>query len=127
MSTPYTAQGILTYPPDDGESAAPRSATVSSQYDELACGKLQLVGADTHSVGFGTIETTGAKAIQIEVDSTAGAPVLAQFNGGGASGEIEISAGGFIIIASPSPTAAGVLSIDLVHTVDALVWVRILG
>jgi hypothetical protein len=127
MSTPFTAQGILTYPPDEGEAAADRTGTVQSQYDVKSEFELKLVGSGTHSVGFGTIDTTGAKAIMIELDTTAVAPVMVQLNSGGATGQLEISAGGFFIFASPNPTSNGVLAIDLVHTQDAKVWVRILG
>ncbi len=127
MSTPFVAQSILTYPPDDGEAAVDRSNTVNSSYDELAVAKLLLTGASTHSVDFGTIATEGAKAIQIEADSANTAAVMVQLNGGGAGGQWEISAGGHIGFSSPAPTALGVLSMDIVHTVDSTVWVRILG
>jgi hypothetical protein len=127
MSTPFTAQTILTYPPDDGEDARDHGNTVSSSYDELACAKLLLTGGGTHAVDFGTIDTTGAKAIQIEADAANTAAVMVQINGGGASGQWEVSAGGHIGFSSPTPTALGVLSMDIVHTVDSTVWVRILG
>lgn len=127
MSTPFTAQAVLTYPPDDGEDARPRSNTVSSSYVEEASFKYVLTGSGTKVVDFGSIDTNGAKAIQVEVDPSATAPVMVQVNGGGASGQIEVSAGGHWQLASPSPTTNGVLAMSLVHTVDAIVWVRILG
>jgi hypothetical protein len=127
MSTPFTASGVLTYPPDTGEAAADRPASVQGQFDEKSCHELNLTGAGTHNVGFGTIDTDGAKAVMVEVDTTASAPVMVQVNGGGAGGQWELSAGGYILMASPNPTTNGVLSMELVHTQDAKVWVRILG
>lgn len=127
MSTPFTLQSILTYPPDDGEAAVDRTATVQSQYDEKCEFKLKLTGSGSKAVDFGTIDTTGAKAIQIEVDATASAPIMVRFNTGDATGQLEISAGGHFDLASPSPTSNGVLAITLVHTAAADVTVRILG
>lgn len=127
MSTPFTASGVLTYPPDPGEAAADRPADVQGQFDEKCCFELNLTGSGTHNVGFGTIDTDGAKAVMVEVDTTATAPVMVQFNGGGAGGQVELSAGGFFIYANPNPSSNGVLSMELVHTQDAKVWVRILG
>lgn len=127
MSTPFVAQSILTYPPDDGEAAVARSNTVSSSYAEKTEADLVLTGSGTHSVCFGSLDTTGAKAIQIEMDETNTAAVMVQVNSGGTSGQVEVSAGGCWKLSSPSPTALGVLAIDLVHTVDAKVKIRILG
>lgn len=127
MSTPFTAQSILTYPPDDGEDARARSNTVSSSYDEKATFDYVLTGSGTQVVDFGSIDTNGAKAIQVEMDASNTAPVMVQINGGGASGQLEISAGGHFGLASPSPTTNGVLAMSLVHTVDSKVKVRILG
>lgn len=127
MSTPFTALSSLTYPPDDGEDARTRSNTVSSSYTEKAEFKLVLTGSGTHSVDFGSIDTNGAKAIQVEADAANTAAVMVQLNGGGAGGQLEVSAGGHFDLASPSPTTNGVLSMDIVHTVDSTVWVRILG
>lgn len=127
MSTPFTAQSILTYPPDDGEAAADHPASYSGQFDEKSCHELRLTGSGTHNVGFGTIDTDGAKAIQVEVDTTATAPVMVQFNGGGAGGQLELSAGGSFLYINPDPSSNGVLSMALVHTQDARVLVRILG
>lgn len=127
MSTPFTSVESLTYPPDDGKAAVERSNTVSSSYDEKQEGDLVLEGSGSHDVSFGTIDTDGAKAIQIEMDATNTAPVMVQVNGGGATGQVEVSPGGCWKLTSPSPSAAGVLAITLVHTVDSKVKVRILG
>jgi hypothetical protein len=127
MSTPFVAQSLLTYPPDDGEAAVDRSNTVNSSYDEKAEFKYVLTGGGSQAVDFGSIDTTGAKAIQVEMDAANTAAVMVQFNGGGASGQLELSAGGHFDLASPNPTALGVLAMTLVHTVDSTVWVRILG
>jgi hypothetical protein len=127
MSTPFVAQSVLTYPPDDGEAAVARSNTVNSSYEEKAEFKYVLTGSGSRDVDFGSLDTLGAKAIQVEMSSGNSAAVMVQFNGGGSSGQLELSAGGHFDLASPSPTALGVLAMTLVHTVDATVWVRILG
>lgn len=129
MATPIPFQltGVLTYPPDDGEPNADHPFSLSSSYDHSAVFKYELTGSGTKTVDFGTISTNGAKAILIELATDATAPVMVQVNGGGAGGQLELSAGGIFALASPNPTASGVLSLDLVHTAAATVRVRVLG
>ena len=128
---PFTSTATLTYPPDDGVAAAARSNSVSGTYQHEAGGKFVLTGAGTQVVDFGSIVAVGAKAIFIEVEPVAAggvaAPVNIQFNGVGATGNIEIAQGGHIDMANPIPSAAGILSLSIVHTQDACVTVRILG
>lgn len=124
---PFQLNGILTYPPDDGEPNADHPFSLSSSYDHSAVFKYELAGAGTKTVDFGTIDTTGAKAILVELAADATAPVMVQVNGGGATGQLELSAGGIFAFASPSPTTNGILSLDLVHTAAATVRVRVLG
>ena len=129
--TPFTSAVSLTYPPDDGAADVSRSNSVSGTYQHEAGGRFVLTGAGTQTVDFGSISTVGAKVIHIEVEPVAAggtaAPVNIQFNGAGAPGNIEISQGGHIEIANPVPSAGGILSMDIVHTQDACVTVRILG
>ena len=124
---PFQISGQLTFPPDDGEANCDHPFSLSSSFDSSAVFKYELTGAGTKSVDFGSIDTTGAKAILIEIATDATAPVMVQFNGGGAPGQVELSAGGILAIASPVPTVSGVLSMDLVYTAAATVRVRVLG
>jgi hypothetical protein len=128
---PFTSAASLTYPPDDGAAAVARSNSVSGTYQHEAGGTFVLTGSGTQTVDFGSIAAVGAKAIHVEVDPVAAggvaAPVNIQFNGAGVPGNIEIAQGGHIEIANPIPTAGGILAMDIVHTQDACVKVRILG
>ncbi len=124
---PFTLTGALSYPPDDGEPNADNPFALSSSFDSEARFKFELSGSGSQSVDFGSINTNGAKAILIELGPDATAPVMVQINGGGASGQIELSAGGVWALGSPNPTTNGVLSMTLVYTAAATVRVRILG
>ncbi len=126
-SIPFQITGTLTYPPDDGQPDATHSSSVSSSFTGESKFKYELSGSGSQVVDFGTIDTTGAKGILIEVASDAAAGVMVQFNGGGASGQVEVTPGGHISLGSPTATSSGVLSMTLVHTVDATVRVRLLG
>lgn len=124
---PFQLNGVLTYPPDDGEPNADNPFALSSSFDSEAKFKYELTGAGSKDVSFGSIDTVGAKAILIELAADATAPIMVQLNGGGASGQIELSAGGLWAFGSPTPTINGVLSMTLVHTAAATVRVRVLG
>lgn len=124
---PFELTGQLSFPPDDGEPNADHPFSLSDYYNHSAVFKYELSGSGTKSVDFGSIDTTGAKAIEIEVATDATAPVMVQINSGGVPGQIELSAGGIFAFGSPNPTASGILSMDLVHTQSATVRVRVLG
>lgn len=127
--TPFTSDASLTYPPDDGAAAAPRSNSVSGTYQHEAGGRYVLTGAGAQVVDFGSLASIGAKAIHVEVAPVAAggtaAAVLVSINGG--TEEWEIAQGGHIEYANPIPSAAGILSMSIAHTQDACVTVRILG
>jgi hypothetical protein len=122
MSTPFTYQGSLVYPPDAGQPAATRAFSISGNYDVKAEFDFELVGAGTQVVDFGSV--ADAKAILVEVASDAAAPVNLRFNGG--TDDHEISASGFYASANPTPST-GISALSLVHTGDAKVTVYILG
>ena len=124
---PFQLTGQLTYPPDDGEPNADNPFSLSSSFDSEAKFKYELTGSGSKVVDFGSIDTVGAKVVLIEVATDATAPVMVQLNGGGATGQVELSAGGVWALGSPNPTISGVLSMTLVHTAAATVRVRILG
>jgi hypothetical protein len=127
MATPFTFSTTLTYPPDEGQANAERVGSVAANFDSKSEKTLQLTGSGTIAVDLGTIISPGTKAIFIEVDPGTGiAPINVQFNGGGAPGQVEISPGGFLCLASPVPIA-GVTAIDIVHTTQVTVRFRALG
>ena len=121
---PFTLAGELSYPPDDGQPAAPQPFSVQQTFEHEVKLKLELTGSDTKVVGFGSLAAPGAKAILIEVDKESLAPVNLRFNGG--SDDLEVSPGGFHAQGNPAPSA-GITALSIVHTQDATVRVRILG
>lgn len=128
--TPFTLQGFLRFPPDDGAADADRSFSYQGTFTHKVEYDLILTGAGTVALDFGTLVADGAKAIQIEVaEADAGdtkAPVNFQHNGAGAPANIEVAQGGFLAYANPAPSA-GILSLSVVHTQNAKVKVWILG
>lgn len=123
---PFTASGALLYSPDDGKPQVQHDASHVGQFTQKAEEKLDLTGSGTHAVGFGSIATPGVKAVQIEVDVglPGQQPILVRVNGG--TDDIELSPGGFITYCNPNPVA-GITSLDIVHTTDVCVQVRLLG
>jgi len=136
MSKPLTFSSILTRPSTTGQPAVDIPvpiAALAETYDTKSEDEVPLVGAGTYNVDaamFTALVGIGAKFITIEVQadtSPAADPVMVQVNSGGAGGQFEIAPGGFLIYSNPDPTADGVLSLELVHTADATVIIRVFG
>jgi hypothetical protein len=128
--TPFTYAASLSYAPDIGAANAIIPVNMAGTFSSKADFEYRLSGAGTQVVDFGTIAPNGAKLISIEVDpdtSPAVAALMVQVNGGGAGGQLEIAPGGFMTVGNPSPTALGILSLELVHTTNLGVRVRVLG
>jgi len=126
MPTPFTVSGTLQLPPDVGMPNAPIPFLVSNQFDAKVDMELNLVGAGTHTVGFGTLGIPGIKLLLIEVDANpTGAPIYIQLNGG-VAGQEEISPGGFKLTCNPLPVA-GTTSMQIVYTTNNKVRIRLLG
>jgi len=133
-ATPFTFSGTLVRPPVPGQAnnniPVPLT-TFSSSFKPKSEDEYDLSGAGTKAVDMAGISSAGAKFFSIEVSTTtpddlpASAPVNLRVNGG--TDDIELSPGGFIIFGSPNPTASGITSLDLVHTQDAKVIVRVYG
>lgn len=126
MAVPFTLTGSLSFPPDDGVAPAERLISAVGSFESKAEFTLKLTGTGTQVVHFGTIDTNGAKAVQIEVDVGAVAPVLVRFNGS-VTGGLQLSAGGGFTYANPTPDTDGVLSMEIDHTDAATVKVTVLG
>ena len=127
-ATPFTLQGFFRYPPDDGSPEADRDFSVQSSYLSKSEVDLNLVGAGSYTANFGTLTALGAKGLLVEVAAAApgatAAPINVRFNGG--AEDVEISQGGFLAFGSPNPVA-GILGLEIIHTQNACVKIRVLG
>jgi hypothetical protein len=126
-ATPFTARASLELPPDDGLPPATIPADILSTFETLADQLFKVTGAATQVVNLAALPAAGAKAVLIEVSpdtSPSAAPILVTLNGG--DEPVEVSRGGFIMLANPNPVA-GITAISFAHTTAARVRVRALG
>jgi len=124
-TVPFTAEVTLTVPPDAGLPDNELPFTVANTYTQKAIHRLELTGSGSHTVGFGTIASPGAKLIIIAIESgTAVSPIVVKMNG--ATVGQEVSPGGWMALASPDPTT-GITTMAIDHTTNATVKVWILG
>lgn len=125
MSTPYSINGSLNYPADATLPADQVPIAASGSFGHEASAVLNLTGAGTKVVDMGTIPAAGAKAVLVKVDAGASVtPITVAINGG--SQPVQVSAGGFILISNPSPTA-GITALTITHTSSCVVRVWALG
>lgn len=125
MSTAYTYSGQLNYPPDSGQPAADRAFSISGNFDAKSVVELELTGAGTQVVDFGSIAAPGAAVVLVKHDADAsGSPIQLRFNGG--SDDIELAPGGFLAYSSPVP-ATGITALSVIHTAVAHVRIWILA
>jgi len=127
-TAPYTVNGTLDFPPDVGAPNLPIVFSGSGQFRSRPADILNLVGAGTQSVSFGTVPAAGAKIILVEVDPDATntkTPVFVKINGS-ATGKIEVAPGGCMLIHNPKPVA-GVASMDIEFSSDNTVRFWLMG
>lgn len=127
MSTPFTAEFKVVAPPVAGQPDCPIPLTLASSYDHRAAYRLEFTGSGTKTLDLGTLGPNGAKLLVVSVDqdvSPAALPVSLLINGGD---PIEVSQGGFLVLASPKPTAAGALTLGITHPTTAKLNVWVLG
>jgi hypothetical protein len=124
---PYTLNALVTLPPDDGQPIASLDLTASGSFTHKVELELVMDAAGDEVVPFGSIPSTGAKLVMVEypVTSSADAPIGITINGG--DEPILISAGGGIILSSPTPTGAGIVSMSINHTTTGTVKVTLLA
>lgn len=124
---PYTLEAYATLPPDDGQPVGTLDLTASGTFTHKVAMELVMDAAGDEAVPFGSIPSTGAKLAFIEypVTSSADAPIEVTINGADAG--IPISAGGGVILSSPSPTGAGITSMTITHTTTGTVKVTLLA
>ena len=121
MAKSFTFSGTLSYPPDAGQPSADRDFSQSGSFNSKIEAELDLTGAGTQVVDFGS--ATKPKAILVEVRADSAAPVNLRWSGG--AEDMEVAPGGFVAISSPSPST-GITALSIVHTDAAKVDVYIL-
>jgi hypothetical protein len=122
-TNPFQMQGTLSYPPESGAQQVPLPFGLSGSFTSLMDERLVMTGAGTQAVSFGSI--TNAKLLLVEYELTQGAAAI-QLHINGSTDDIELTPGGVLLLGSPAPVA-GVSSLGIERTSDAVVRVRILG
>jgi hypothetical protein len=124
---PYTLSAQVTLPPDDGQPVSIRDLIASGSFTHKVELELVMDAAGDEAVSFGSIPSTGAKLVLVEypVTTSTDAPITVTING--ANNGIPISAGGGILLSSPSPTGGGIVSMSINHTTTGVVKVTLLA
>jgi len=122
MATPFTLQGTLSYPPDDGQPNALRVFSSSGSYVSKQETEFNIASATTLDIPFGTVII--AKVLLIEVAQANTAAISIAING--STDEIDIVPGGIFLFVSPTATT-GITSLSITTTGSASGSVRILG
>lgn len=128
MSTPQPVafQGTLQLAADQSLPQAPIPFNASGTYTELAQLLLDIAGAGSTNVPFGTIGSPGAKGVFIRYDAqpAPAAAVTVAINAG--SQPVELTPGGFLALFSPNPSA-GITSLSITATAACQLRVWLLG
>jgi hypothetical protein len=101
----------------------------TTTYTRRSCHRYELSTSGTQVVDLSSLPATGAKLLVLQVDadpSPAAQPVKVRVNGGTATGETEIAAGGFYMLGNPAP-AVGISDLSLVYTSSVKLWVWAFG
>ena len=123
--TPFHVAGELAMPPDAGQPDAHIPFVGSGAFSSRQHSQLNLVGAGTQDVSFGSVGAPGAKFVLVEVDAdAAGLPLTLAINGG--NSPVEISPGGFLACYNPAPQA-GITTLSVAHATSAVVRIWVLG
>lgn len=127
MATNFLLSGALELPPDAGQPVAQVPFSGAGSFQSKAEVELNILGAGSTLVPFGTIGAPGAKAVLVEVDSnSSGDPVNLRFNGAGVAGQLELAPGGILAFFNPTPVT-GLTAMEIVSTTANRVRVRVLG
>jgi hypothetical protein len=104
----------------------PLPFAIANQYDSRVEYELALPSsAGTKELDFGTLPTAGCKAILVIYDAqVSAAPVSIAFNS--SLTPIELSTGGFIVYASPTPSV-GITEMSVAYTTSGKLRIWILG
>jgi hypothetical protein len=126
MADPFVVDGTLTYSDEDGLAAEPHGFSFTGSFTVESKFKYSLTGSGSQTVNFGSVALAKVALVTVDYDAVA-ALIYAQFNGGGASGQLQISPGGGIVYWNPVPASGGISSMIIVHTTAVIVRVRLLG
>lgn len=114
-SQPVAFSGSLQLAADQSLPQAPIPFNASGQYTKQTALLLDIAGAGTTVVPFGTITAPGAKGVFVRYDAqpSPAAAVTVAINAG--TQPVELSPGGFLAYFNPTP-AAGITSMSVVAT-----------
>lgn len=104
----------------------PLPFSIANQYDSRVEYELALPSSSgTKELDFGTLPSAGCKALLVIYDAQTGAaPVNISFNE--SATPVELSAGGFIVFASPNPST-GITGMSVAYTTSGKLRIWILG
>jgi hypothetical protein len=123
--TPFTFNGTLLIPGDASLPQDPVPFNMTSQFASENKQVLNLVGTGSKAIPFGTVTSVGLTGLLLKVDpNPTGQPILVTLNG--SLTPVEISPGGFLVLASPAPVA-GVTAITVAWTSTNIVRIWGLG
>lgn len=125
---PFTFTGSLQFPADPGGAAALIAIAFAANYNQLIAETLALSGSGTKALDLSALNAgAGASLFLLKVDPQSVSQTLnLRWNSAGASGEQEVSTGGFFVVGSPSPSA-GLAALSLVWTMPMTVRFWALG
>ena len=121
----------LKGPPIEGQPDVELPLALSLYYSHSASFRLSETGTGTKTVDLGSLGTNagpGAKLVVVAISpdtSQAAQPVLIGFESTAPS--LEVSPGGFVCVASPKPTTAGVLTLKLAWAASFTGYVWVMG
>lgn len=122
----FSLSGKLEFPVEEGADLRSVPFLLSGNFDQFETGGRRLVGAGSWEVDLSTFAPDGVKALVVRAapPSLTGDPVppIVVSVNGQVGGGIEVSVGGFLVLASPDPSS-GVVSLDIAHTADVFVYV----
>jgi hypothetical protein len=126
MPIPFSLSATLNLPGGPALPNDPISATVSQNFDNQTEYRLSLSGSGTKVLDLGSVGAPGAKGLMILVEaSSTAAPVEVRLNGS-ATGGVEVSPGGLMVVGNPSPVS-GITAVSLVYTTAVTVRIWLLG
>lgn len=126
MSQPVAFSGTLQLAADQSLPQAPIPFNASGTFVDSAATLLDIAGAGSTVVPFGTVGAPGAKGVFIRYDAQPSPAAAVQVTINAGSVPIELTPGGFIAYFSPNP-AAGITSIAIAATTACQLRVWLLG
>jgi hypothetical protein len=116
----------------EGQSDVDLPLQLVATYTHKAAFRLEETGAGTKTLDLGSLGANsgpGAKFVLVYINpdtSSAAIPVLVGFDPVN-SPNLEVSQGGWICVASPKPTTAGILTLKLAWTTGFKGYIWVLG